>query len=42
MTALETLNVKVIANSLRFPLVTHTVSSDAQFDSYVFSKEDWC
>jgi hypothetical protein len=38
MTTLETPNTKVIMNSLSFPLVTHMVSSDAQFGSYEFSK----
>jgi hypothetical protein len=34
MTSLETLNIKVVANVLRFLLVTYTVSSDARFDGY--------
>jgi hypothetical protein len=34
MTSLETLNTKVTFNKLRFTLVTHTVYSDARFDSY--------
>jgi hypothetical protein len=34
MTSLETLNTKVAANELRFPLVTHTVYSDERFDNY--------
>jgi hypothetical protein len=34
MTSLETLNTKVSINKLGFPLVTHTVYSDARFDSY--------
>jgi hypothetical protein len=34
MTFIETLNTKVSVNELRFPLVTHTAYSDAQFDSY--------
>jgi hypothetical protein len=38
MTTPETLNTEVVANKLRFPLVTHTVSSDVQFDSYELLK----
>jgi hypothetical protein len=34
MTSPETLNSKVAVNELNFPLVTHTVYSDAQFDIY--------
>jgi hypothetical protein len=34
LTSPETLNMKHSANKLRFPLVTHTVNSDARFDSY--------
>jgi adenosine deaminase len=34
MTSLETLNTKVSFNKLRFPIVTHTVYSDARFDRY--------
>jgi hypothetical protein len=34
MTFLETLNTKVALNELSFPLVTHTVYSDARFDKY--------
>jgi hypothetical protein len=34
MTFPETFNGKVSFNELSFPLVTHTVYSDAQFDSY--------
>jgi hypothetical protein len=34
MTSTETLNNKVAINELRFPLVSHTVYSDARFDSY--------
>jgi hypothetical protein len=34
MTFPETLNTKVAANKLRFPLVIHTTYSDARFDSY--------
>jgi hypothetical protein len=34
MTFPETLNTKVAINELSFPLVTHTASSDARFDSY--------
>jgi hypothetical protein len=38
MTSLETLNTKVSANALRFPLVTHMIYSDARFDSYEILK----
>jgi hypothetical protein len=34
MTFPETLKIKVSFNELSFPLVTHTDSSDAWFDSY--------
>jgi hypothetical protein len=34
MTSQETLNMKLSANKLSFPLVTHTVDSDLWFDSY--------
>jgi hypothetical protein len=34
MTSPETLNTKVAVNEVSFPLVTHTVYSDAQFNSY--------
>jgi hypothetical protein len=34
MTFLETLNTKVSVNELSFPLVTHTIYSDARFDRY--------
>jgi hypothetical protein len=34
MTSLETLNTIVSVNELIFPLVSHTVYSDARFDSY--------
>jgi hypothetical protein len=34
MTSPETLNTKVVVNELSFPLVTHTVYSDAQLESY--------
>jgi hypothetical protein len=34
MTTPETLNTKVSVNELRFPLVTHTVYSNARFESY--------
>jgi hypothetical protein len=34
MTSPETLNTKFAINELSFPLVTHTVNSDARFDSY--------
>jgi hypothetical protein len=38
MTSTEILNNKVGINELRFPLVSHTVYSDARFDSYVILK----
>jgi hypothetical protein len=38
MTSPETLNTKVTANELRFPLVTHTVYSDAWFECYMILK----
>jgi hypothetical protein len=38
MTSPETLNTKVAVNELGFPLVTHTVYSDAWFDSYEILK----
>jgi hypothetical protein len=34
MTSPEILNTKASVNELSFPLVTHTVYSDAWFDSY--------
>jgi hypothetical protein len=34
MTSPETLNTKVAANELRFPLDTHTAYSDARFHRY--------
>jgi hypothetical protein len=34
MISSETLNTKLAANELSFPLVTHMTYSDAQFDSY--------
>jgi hypothetical protein len=34
ITSPEILNTKVVANALNFPLVTHTIYSNAQFDSY--------
>jgi hypothetical protein len=34
MTSAETLNTKIAINELSFPLVSHTVYSNAQFDSY--------
>jgi hypothetical protein len=34
MTSLKALNIEVVANELIFPLVAHTVSFDARFDSY--------
>jgi hypothetical protein len=41
MTFLETLNTKVPLNELSFPLVTHTVYSDARFDKYGILKSGW-
>ena len=38
MTSPETLNTKVAVNELSFPLVTHTVYSDARFESYGLQK----
>jgi hypothetical protein len=38
MTSLETLNTKVSFNELSSPLVTHTVYSNALFDSYEILK----
>jgi hypothetical protein len=35
MTSPKTSNTKVTVNELNFPLVTHTIFSDARFDSYV-------
>jgi hypothetical protein len=40
MTFLETLNTKVIANELSFPLVMHTVLSDEWFDGYELLKTE--
>jgi hypothetical protein len=40
MTSTEILNNKVGINELRFPLVSHTVYSDARFDSYVILKSE--
>jgi hypothetical protein len=34
MTSPETLNTKVSVNELSFPLITHTIYSDARFDRY--------
>jgi hypothetical protein len=34
MTSPESLSIKVSVNELRFLLVTHTICSDAQIDSY--------
>jgi hypothetical protein len=34
MTSPESLSIKVFVNELRFLLVTHTICSDAQIDSY--------
>jgi hypothetical protein len=41
MTFPETLNTKVSDNELNFPLVTHTVYSDARFDIYDILKSGW-
>jgi hypothetical protein len=41
MTSPETLNTKVSVNELRFPLVTHTIYSDAQFDRYEILNSGW-
>jgi hypothetical protein len=41
MTSPETLNTKVGVNELAFPLVTHTVYSDARFDSCGILKSGW-
>jgi hypothetical protein len=38
MTSLETFNIKLPANKLSFPLVTHMVNSDGQFGSYELLK----
>jgi hypothetical protein len=38
MTFPETLNTKVAANELSFPLVTHTAYSDTRFESYEILK----
>jgi hypothetical protein len=38
MTSPETLNTNFSVNELRFLLVTHTVDSDARFDSYMILK----
>jgi hypothetical protein len=40
MTSIETLNTNVAINELRFPLVTHTVYSDARFESYGILKSE--
>jgi hypothetical protein len=40
MTSLETLHTKVSSNELSFLLVTHTVYSNARFDSYTILKLD--
>jgi hypothetical protein len=42
MTSPETLNTKVTFDELRLLLVTHTVYSDARFDSYVILKSGRC
>jgi hypothetical protein len=42
MTSTEILNTKVAVNELGFPLVTHTVYSDAWFDSYGILKLGRC
>jgi hypothetical protein len=41
MTSPKTLNTKVAANKLSFPLVTHMVYSDAWFDSYGILNSGW-
>jgi hypothetical protein len=41
MTFPETLNIKVAAHELSFLLVTHTVYSDSQSDSYGILKSGW-
>jgi hypothetical protein len=41
MTFPETLNTKVAINELKFPLVTHTAYSNAQFDSYGILMSGW-
>jgi hypothetical protein len=41
MTSPETLNAKLAVNKLIFPLVTHTVYSDAQFQSYGILKSGY-
>jgi hypothetical protein len=38
MTTLKTPNTKIIINYLSFLLVTHTVTTDARFTSFKFSK----
>jgi hypothetical protein len=38
MTSPETLNTKDRFNELSFPLVTHTIYSNVQFESYVILK----
>jgi hypothetical protein len=38
MTTLKIPNTEIVANYLSFMLVTHTVTTDARFDSYEFSK----
>jgi hypothetical protein len=38
MKTLETLNMKLAANELSFPLVTHMAYSDAWFDRYEILK----
>jgi hypothetical protein len=40
MTYPKTLNTKVFVNELSFPLVTHTVYSDAWFHSYGIFKSE--
>jgi hypothetical protein len=42
MTFSETLNTKVAVNEISFLLVTHTVYSDARFDSYKILKSRQC
>jgi hypothetical protein len=38
MATLKTLNIKIFINKLSIQQVTHTVTTDAQFDGYEFSK----
>jgi hypothetical protein len=41
MISLETLNAKFSASELSFPLVTHTVYSNARFDNYRLLKSGY-